>query len=62
MNPLYFEWDKFIPTLERQLPDILNNMSKQPVIQRGGRLPHTSIKKMQVSGMDFEQGQNETEE
>ena len=24
INPLYFEWHKFIPTLERQFPDVLN--------------------------------------
>ena len=26
IEPLYLEWDKFIPTLERQFPDILNEM------------------------------------
>ena len=26
IDPLHFEWDKFIPTLERQLPDIFNEM------------------------------------
>ena len=26
INPLYFEWDKFILTLERQFPDVLNEM------------------------------------
>ena len=26
INPLYFEWDKLIPMLERQLPVILNEM------------------------------------
>ena len=28
MHPLYFEWDKFRPTLERQFPDILNKILK----------------------------------
>ena len=23
INPLYFEWNKFIPTLERQFPDVI---------------------------------------
>ena len=26
INPLYFEWFEFIPMLERQFPDILNEM------------------------------------
>ena len=26
LEPLYFEWDKFIPTLEKEFLDILNEM------------------------------------
>ena len=26
IEPLHFEWDKFIPTLEKEFPDILNEM------------------------------------
>ena len=26
IEPFYFEWDRFIPTLEKEFPDILNEM------------------------------------
>ena len=26
IEPLHFEWDRFIPTLEKKFPDILNEM------------------------------------